>query len=90
MTSIATAPASSEQPKIKLYWLNESRSHRLLWLLEVLKLPYELEILHRLDTKIAPPELKKLHPLGKAPVLTITTPRAEKPVVLVESAVIIE
>ncbi|PQE14591.1 glutathione S-transferase protein [Rutstroemia sp. NJR-2017a WRK4] len=90
MASTAAVPASSEQPKIKLYWLNESRSHRLLWLLEVLKLPYELEILHRLDNQVAPPELKDLHPLGKAPVLTITPPHAEKSLVLVESAVIIE
>jgi glutathione S-transferase len=38
----------------------------------------------------APDELKKIHPLGKSPVITITTPNCAEPLVLAESAVIIE
>lgn len=39
---------------------------------------------------MAPPELKKIHPLGKSPVLTIETPNTAKPLVLAESAAIVE
>jgi glutathione S-transferase len=42
--------------------LEKSRSQRILWLLEELKVPYELEIFHRnKETHLAPPELKKIH-----------------------------
>ncbi|ATZ54211.1 Bcgst12 [Botrytis cinerea B05.10] len=86
-----SSPASvSDQPKVKLYWLNQSRSQRILWLLEELKVPYELEIIHRLPSKHAPPELKKVHALGKSPVLTILPVGATEPVVLAESAFITE
>jgi len=81
----------SELPKIKLYWLDQSRSQRILWLLEELKLPYELEIFHRdPKTKLAPPELKKVHALGKSPVITITPPGSTEYVTIAESAFIIE
>jgi len=85
----STSP--SELPKIKLYWLDQSRSQRILWLLEELKLPYELEIFHRdPKTKFAPPELKKIHALGKSPVLTITPPGSTEYITIAESAFIIE
>ncbi|KAJ8065261.1 hypothetical protein OCU04_005959 [Sclerotinia nivalis] len=87
---MASKTPSSDQPKIKLYWLNQSRSQRILWLLEELKVDYELEIIHRLPSKHAPPELKKVHALGKSPVLTILPPGATEPVVLAESAFIME
>ncbi|ESZ90523.1 glutathione S-transferase [Sclerotinia borealis F-4128] len=87
---MASITPSSDQPKIKLYWLNQSRSQRVLWLLEELHIPYELEILHRQPSKLAPPELKKIHALGKSPVLTILSPGATEPVVLAESAFIME
>ncbi|KAB8295775.1 hypothetical protein EYC80_008598 [Monilinia laxa] len=87
---MASTTPSSDQPKIKLYWLNQSRSQRILWLLEELKLDYELEIVHRLPSKHAPPELKKVHALGKSPILTILPPGATEPVVLAESAFITE
>lgn len=54
-----------------VHHLNESRSQRVLWLLEELGLPYEIA-LHQRDTttRLAPPELKAIHPLGKSPVIT--------------------
>jgi glutathione S-transferase len=56
---------------IKLHHLTNSRSHRVLWLLEELGVPYEI-VHHKRDamTRLAPPELKKVHPLGKSPVIT--------------------
>ncbi|TVY23637.1 Glutathione S-transferase, partial [Lachnellula hyalina] len=90
MASKTPAPASTEQPKFKLYWLEQSRSQRILWLLEELNLPYELQIFKRdPTTHLAPPELKEIHPLGKSPVLSITPPNSP-PIVIAESALIIE
>jgi glutathione S-transferase len=56
---------------IVVHHLNQSRSQRVLWLLEELGLPYEVRSYQR-DTKtmLAPPELVKVHPLGKSPVIT--------------------
>ncbi|KAF4627262.1 hypothetical protein G7Y89_g10898 [Cudoniella acicularis] len=83
--------AATDQPKVVLYWLEQSRSQRILWLLEELKVPYELEIFHRdPKTKLAPPELKKIHDLGKSPVISITPAGSTEPVVIAESAVIVE
>ncbi|KAJ5827951.1 uncharacterized protein N7525_006204 [Penicillium rubens] len=76
--------------KITLYWLEQSRSHRILWLLEELKLEYELKIFKRRADKLAPAELKEVHPLGKSPVITIQAPGATKPLVLAESGAIVE
>lgn len=56
---------------ITLHHLNNSRSQRILWLLEELKLPYEIKRYERNKiTMLAPPELKVVHPLGKSPVIT--------------------
>jgi glutathione S-transferase len=56
---------------IIVHHLNDSRSQRILWLLEELGIPYEIER-HQRDpqTRLAPPELKAVHPLGKAPVIS--------------------
>jgi glutathione S-transferase len=71
--------------------LEQSRSQRILWLLEELKLPYELEIFHRdKKTLLAPPELKEIHPLGKSPVISITPAGATESTIIAESALIIE
>lgn len=70
--------------------LDKSRSQRIVWLLEELKLNYSLEIYHRGRDMLAPPELKKVHPLGKSPAITIETPKSPKPLVLAESAFITE
>ncbi|KAJ5882912.1 uncharacterized protein N7473_009798 [Penicillium subrubescens] len=76
--------------KITLYWLEQSRSHRILWLLEELQLKYELKTFKRRADKLAPRELKDVHALGKSPVITIEAPGSEKPLVLAESGAIVE
>ncbi|WP_447045379.1 glutathione S-transferase [Vreelandella sp. H-I2] len=56
---------------IHVHHLEKSRSHRILWLLEVLELDYELVVYQRDGkTQQAPASLKKIHPLGKSPVIT--------------------
>jgi glutathione S-transferase len=56
---------------IVVHHLNDSRSQRILWLLEELGLGYEIKPYQRdAQTRLAPPELKKVHPLGKSPVIT--------------------
>ncbi|KAG0646991.1 Glutathione S-transferase 1 [Hyphodiscus hymeniophilus] len=83
--------ASADQTKVKLYWLEQSRSQRILWLLEELKVPYELEIFHRnKETHLAPPELKKVHALGKSPVISVTPAGSNESTVIAESAFIVE
>jgi len=55
---------------IIVHHLENSRSQRILWLLEELDLPYEVRRYSRdPKTMLAPPELRKVHPLGKAPVI---------------------
>jgi glutathione S-transferase len=55
---------------IIVHHLNNSRSQRILWLLEELALPYEIKAYSRdAVTNLAPPELKAIHPLGKSPVI---------------------
>jgi len=56
---------------ITVHHLNNSRSQRVLWLLEELELPYEIRHYQRNPiTNLAPPELMQVHPLGKSPVIT--------------------
>ena len=56
---------------ITVHHLNNSRSQRVLWLLEELGLPYEIRHYQRdAQTMLAPPELRAVHPLGKSPVIT--------------------
>lgn len=70
---------------ITVHHLETSRSQRVLWLLEELGLPYELKVYARDPlTRLAPPELKKIHPLGKSPVIT------DGAEVIAESGAIIE
>ncbi|HEV7416156.1 MAG TPA: glutathione S-transferase [Tianweitania sediminis] len=54
---------------IIVHHLNNSRSQRVLWMLEELELPYEIRRYERLPNMLAPPELKRVHPLGKSPVI---------------------
>jgi len=55
---------------IIVHHLEESRSQRILWLLEELELDYEVRRYARNpQTRLAPPELKEIHPLGKSPVV---------------------
>ncbi|MBS0446752.1 MAG: glutathione S-transferase [Proteobacteria bacterium] len=70
---------------ITVHHLNNSRSQRVLWLLEELGLTYELRKYERdPKTMLAPPELRKIHPLGKSPVIT------DGDVTLAESGAILE
>jgi glutathione S-transferase len=56
-----------------VHHLENSRSQRILWMLEELGLPYEVKRYERnKQTMLAPPELKKVHPLGKSPMLEDT------------------
>lgn len=56
---------------ITVHHLNNSRSQRVLWLLEELGLDYQVERYQRdLQTMLAPPELRRVHALGKSPVIT--------------------
>ncbi len=56
---------------IIVHHLNNSRSQRVLWLLEELGVPYEVKRYERdAATMLAPPELRAIHPLGKSPVIT--------------------
>ena len=56
---------------ITVHHLEDSRSQRILWLLEELDQPYEVKRYARdPKSKLAPPELLAVHPLGKSPVIT--------------------
>jgi glutathione S-transferase len=70
---------------LKVHHLNNSRSQRILWLLEELGLPYEI-VKYQRDpaTNLAPDTLKRIHPLGKSPVLE------DDGQVVIESGAIIE
>ena len=70
---------------IIVHHLEQSRSQRVLWLLEELGLPYEIKRYPR-DPRsgLAPPELKQVHPLGKSPVIS------DGELVLAESGAILE
>ncbi len=70
---------------IIVHHLNNSRSQRILWLLEELALPYEIKHYQRdPKTNLAPPELKAINPLGKSPVIQ------DGPHVLIESGAIVD
>lgn len=100
------ASTETKAPKITLHWLEwlsdgsflvanfarleVSRSHRILWLLEELQIPYELRTWKRGSDKRADPGLKEIHPLGKSPILTVDREDGQDPLVLIESAAIVE
>ncbi|WP_367379072.1 glutathione S-transferase [Halomonas sp. PR-M31] len=70
---------------IKVHHLENSRSQRVLWLLEELGLDYEIvEYARDPDTMLAPAALKQVHPLGKSPVVT------DGEITLAESGAIID
>lgn len=70
---------------IRIHHLNNSRSQRILWLMEELDLPYEI-VKHQRDsvTNLAPPSLLAVHPLGKAPVMV------DGDITIAESGAIVE
>ncbi|MFT6195141.1 MAG: glutathione S-transferase [Cognaticolwellia sp.] len=70
---------------VVVHHLNNSRSQRVLWALEELGVPYEVKQYQRdLKTNLAPASLKKIHPLGKSPVIT------DGDITVAESGAIIE
>ena len=70
---------------LKVHHLNNSRSQRILWLCEEIGVPYEIVHYQRMQPlPVAPPELKKVHPLGKSPVIT------DGDVTVAESGAIVE
>lgn len=70
---------------ITIHHLNDSRSQRVLWLLEELGVPYHIAHYQRdATTRLAPPELKAVHPLGKSPVMT------DEHATIIESGAIID
>ena len=70
---------------IVVHHLNDSRSQRILWLLEELGVPYEIKHYSRdATTRLAPPELVAIHPLGKSPVVT------EGEATIIESGAIVD
>jgi glutathione S-transferase len=70
---------------IIVHHLENSRSQRVLWLLEELGLPYEVKHYKRdPKTMLAPPELRRIHPLGKSPVVE------DDGIVLAETGAIVE
>lgn len=72
---------------ITVHHLENSRSQRILWILEELGLPYDIVHYKRnTQTMLAPPELKRIHPLGKSPVIV----DSETGRTLVETGAIIE
>ena len=77
--------AVASRPMIVVHHLNNSRSQRVLWLLEELGLPYEIRHYQRdAQSMLAPPELRQVHPLGKSPVIT------DGDITLAESGAILE
>src|SRR5690606_30679306 len=73
------------EPMITVHHLETARSQRVLWLLEELGVPYDLKVYKRNRvTRLPPPELKAVHPLGKSPVIT------DGGQAIAESAVILE
>jgi len=70
---------------LKVHHLNNSRSQRIVWLLEELGLDYEIVPYQRdATTNLAPPELMDVHPLGKSPVIE------DGPIKIAESGAIVE
>lgn len=70
---------------ITLYALKQSRAYRIAWLLELLGVNYDIEVSERnVETHLAPESLKKIHPLGKSPMIK------DGNLVLAESGTIVE
>ena len=69
---------------LTVHHLNQSRSHRAIWALEELGLPYEIVHYQREKNMLAPEALKKVHPLGKSPIIE------DNGLILAESGAILE
>ena len=69
---------------LTVHHLNQSRSQRVIWALEELSLPYEIVHYQREKNMLAPASLRKVHPLGKSPVVE------DNGLILAESGAILE
>ncbi|WP_158966826.1 glutathione S-transferase family protein [Chachezhania sediminis] len=69
---------------ITVHYLEKSRAHRVAWLLEELGVEYDLKVYKRGPDMLAPAELRKIHPLGKSPVIQ------DGDLVLAETGAIVE
>ncbi|KAI0070764.1 thioredoxin-like protein [Panus rudis PR-1116 ss-1] len=76
--------ADAENSGLTVHHLNDSRSQRILWLLEELEVPYQIKKYERDADRLAPKELSAVHPLGTAPVIT------DGDITLAESGAIVE
>jgi len=84
MSDPLAARLAPTQTKIVVHHLNDSRSQRILWLLEELELPYEIKKYQRGPDQLAPKELYAVNPLGKSPAIS------DEDLVLAESGAIVE
>lgn len=86
LVAIVLVPAMASKPQITLWFLNASRAVRIAWMLEALKLPYELVRAERASNGLAPPEFRQKIPgaLQKSPTIQ------DGDLVLQESCAIIE
>jgi len=75
---------------LTVHHLENSRSQRILWMLEELGMPYKVTRYERnKETMLAPPELRAVHPLGKSPVI-VDDDGAGQPCTVAETGAIIE
>ncbi|ODV79248.1 glutathione S-transferase [Suhomyces tanzawaensis NRRL Y-17324] len=85
------ASIQRKRDRFVLHWLDQSRSHRIVFLLELLDLDYEVKVhLRHPATWRGPKELFKVHPLGKSPILEIFHGDGLAPLVLAESGFIVQ
>lgn len=77
-------------PTIRVHWLNESRAFRVLWLLDHLKIDYQIIPYKRDEGHRAPEDLKKIHPLGRSPLVEIEDNATGKKTILAESGYIFQ
>lgn len=76
--------------KIKIYWLNESRAFRVIQLFEHLNLEYEIIPYFRTKEGRAPEELKKVHPLGRTPIVVLEDVKTGQTTMLTESGYVFQ
>mmetsp|Transcript_19697 Transcript_19697/g.47552 ORF Transcript_19697/g.47552 Transcript_19697/m.47552 type:complete len:244 (+) Transcript_19697:105-836(+) len=75
---------------LTVHHLEESQSLRVVWLLEEIGMPYEIKLYKRTESRLAPPELKAISPLGTSPCITDINPVTKQEVVLSETNAIID
>lgn len=77
----------TETIMITVHHLHDSRSERIIWLMEELGLPYKLDFHYRVPMgggRLAPQELAQIHPFGTAPIIS------DGPITIAESGAIVE